>query len=371
MPVKKQTVNCIWNSFLKSGKRHLVITGARGSGKTTLLHTLFPEQCPGLTTWAKPKQAVYSLENMTGQTMKVGAFDASLPGPGNQMVLLQNSFTMLGVPAIYRCMESDSQWVTMDEIGYLEAQCEAYHDALRQLLDKKRVAAVVRKQEIPFLKELCNREDAFVIDMDAPFGRIGCVIMASGLGKRFGSNKLMADFDGKPMILRALQASEALKANRVVVTRHQDVANLCQDLGVDVILHDMPHRSDTVRLGLEFLNHVDACLFLPGDQPLLRPETVEAMVQQWNDDRSAIVRPFHEGTAGSPVLFPQWTFSELLNLPEGKGGGWVINQHPERVMTVPVEDPYQLMDADTPETLAFLLRTLQESQESAPESQYL
>lgn len=27
---------------------------------------------------------------------------------------------------------------------------------------------------------------------------LGCVIMASGLGKRFGDNKLMADFDGQP-----------------------------------------------------------------------------------------------------------------------------------------------------------------------------
>ena len=91
------------------------------------------------------------------------------------------------------------------------------------------------------------------------FPQTGCVIMASGMSKRFGSNKLMADFHGKPMILRALQASEGLKARRVVVTRHREVAQLCEDLGVDVLLHDMPHRSDTVRLGLEFLGDMDAC----------------------------------------------------------------------------------------------------------------
>ena len=357
MPAFRPTASCIWNSFLSSGKRHLVITGTRGSGKTTLLNALFPEKLPGLITWAEPKKAVYLRENITGQTIQVGAFDPSLPGPGNQMVLLQDGFITLGVPAIHRCMESDSQWVTIDEIGYLEAQSEIYHDALRQLLEKKQVVAVVRKQELPFIRELCNREDAFMIDLDDPFRNIGCVIMASGLGKRFGSNKLMADFHGKPMILRALQASEAFKAHRVVVTRHPDVAKLCQELGVDVILHDMPHRSDTVRLGLEFLGNVDACLFLPGDQPLLRKETVEAMVRQWNADRNTILRPFHNEAPGSPVLFPQWAFSELLNLPEGKGGGWVIKQHPECVTAFPVEDPYQLMDADTPETLE-LLRSL-------------
>lgn len=354
MPAKKQTESYIWNSFRKSGKRHLVITGTRGSGKTTLLNTLFPEKLPGITTWAEPKQAVYLRENSTGQTVQVGAFDPTLPGPGNQMVLLPEGFAALGVPAIHRCAESDSPWVTVDEIGYLEAQCDRYHEAIRQLLEKKQVAMVVRKQKLPFLAELCNREDAFVVDMDAPFENVGCVIMASGLGKRFGGNKLMADFHGEPMILRALQASQALKAHRVVVTRHQDIAKLCKDLGVDVILHDMPHRSDTVRLGLEFLGNVDGCLFLPGDQPLLRRETVETMVWQWAQEKSAILRPFHGQTPGAPVLFPRWTFPELLQLPEGKGGGWVIHRHPECVKAFLVDDPYQLMDADTPETLALL-----------------
>ena len=294
---------------------------------------------------------------MTGQTVQVGTFDASLPGPGNQMVLLPDGFETLGISAIRRCMESDSQWITIDEIGYLEAQSEAYHHALRQLLDQKQVAMVVRKQELPFLAELCKRKDVFVIDMDDPFRNIGCVIMASGQGKRFGGNKLMADFHGKPMILRALQASEAIKAHRVVVTRHQDVAKLCREMGVDVILHDLPHRSDTIRLGLEFLGNVDACFFLPGDQPLLGRETMEAMVRQWNEDRAAILRPFHHETPGSPVLFPQWTFPELLNLPEGKGGGWVLKQHPESVKAFSLDDPSQLMDADTPEILE-LLRNL-------------
>ena len=35
---------------------------------------------------------------------------------------------------------------------------------------------------------------------------IGCVIMASGLARRFGSNKLLADFGGRPMLCRALDA---------------------------------------------------------------------------------------------------------------------------------------------------------------------
>ena len=354
MPVKKLTAPCIWNSFRSSGKRHLVLTGTRGSGKTTLLRELFPEKLPGLTTWAEPKQAVYLKENTTEATVQVGAFDPELPGPGNQMVLLQDGFTSLGVPALVRCMESDSPWITIDEIGYLEAQCESYHEALRKILEKKQVAAVVRKQKLPFLEELCNREDAFALDLDDPFGNIGCVIMASGLGRRFGGNKLMADFHGKPMIFRILDATEGIFAQRVVVTRSEEVSALCLERGIQVVLHGLPHRSDTVRLGLGAMPEIDRCMFATADQPFLRKETVSALALASGNDPDSIWRTVCDGTPGSPVIFPKWAFGELENLPEGKGGGVIIKKYPERLRTVSVRDKYELMDVDTPEDLAFL-----------------
>lgn len=186
------------------------------------------------------------------------------------------------------------------------------------------------------------------------FPKIGCVIMASGLGKRFGSNKLMADFQGKPMIQRALVATAGLFSQCVVVTRHEDVAALCREQNVDVVLHDLPYRSDTVRLGLEALGDLDACMFLPGDQPLLRRETVANLLQNWQQHPDCIIRPIHEDTEGSPVLFPSWAFPELKNLPEGRGGGVVIKKHPQEIFRVSVSNPFELADADTPETLEFL-----------------
>ena len=194
------------------------------------------------------------------------------------------------------------------------------------------------------------------------FPKVGCVIMASGLGKRFGGNKLMADFAGKPLFLRALEASEGLKDHRVVVTRHADVAEICRDLGVNVILHQLPNRNDTVRLGLEALGDLDGCLFLPADQPLLRRETVDGLVKAWENDRESILRPIHEDTPGAPVLFPAWAFPALRTLPEGKGGGWIIRNQSDRVKLLEVEDEFELMDADTPELLAVLERRFHDSQ---------
>ena len=183
------------------------------------------------------------------------------------------------------------------------------------------------------------------------FPKLGCVIMASGLGKRFGGNKLMAPFCGKPMIQWALDATEGLFSRRVVVTRQESVAALCREQNVDVVLHDLPHRNDTVRLGLEALGDLDACMFLSADQPLLRRETVAMLLENWRDSPNAILRPVYEDTEGSPVLFPAWAFPELKHLPEGKGGSVVVKAHPHAVFPVPVADPFELADVDTPEML--------------------
>ncbi len=336
-----------------SGKRHLILTGDRGSGKTTLLRQLFSEPQPGITSWAQPRQGVYLRENLSGKTVQVGAFDPSLPGPGNQMVPLPEGFAALGVPALLRCISADSPWVTIDEVGYLESGCAEYQQALRALLEQKQVAAVVRKQPLAFLQELCGRPDALVVDLDDPFGAIGCVIMASGLGKRFGSNKLLADFHGEPLICRVLDATEDIFFQRVVVTRHEEIARLCKAREIPTVLHSLPNRNDTVRLGLEAMEGLDRCLFAPADQPLLRKETVAALALV-SKGSPYLWRLSCEGVPGSPAVFPRWTFGELQTLPEGKGGGILFKKYPEHLRTVSVRDGYELRDVDRPEDLAEL-----------------
>ena len=56
------------------------------------------------------------------------------------------------------------------------------------------------------------------------------------------------------------------------------------------------------------------------------------------------------------MLFPKWTFDQLMNLPEGKGGGVIARKYRERVRTIPVRNEYELMDADDREMLEQLLR---------------
>ena len=204
---------------------------------------------------------------------------------------------------------------------------------------------------------------------------IGCVIMASGLSRRFGSNKLAAPFCGQPLLCRAFSITDTpLLAARIVVTRSAEVQELCRAHGIPVLLHSLPGRNDTVRLGLTALRAqhpgLAGCIFLPGDQPLLRRETLERLICAFGavgqkETEREIFRPGYwpehdqDPVVGSPVLFGSGYFAELCALPEGKGGNVLLRNHPEHLHVLPITDPAELLDADTPDALARLERLAQ------------
>ena len=190
--------------------------------------------------------------------------------------------------------------------------------------------------------------------------KIGCVIMASGMARRFGSNKLLHDFHGEPMMVRILRSTAATTmSHRLVVTRHPEVETICQAENVPCLLHDLPKRSDTVRLGVEKLletaQDLDGIMFAASDQPCLRAESIQNLCNAFGNDPANIYRLCWQDTMGNPVIFPRSTFEALLNLPEGKGGGAVIEAHPELVRTVSAQEEKELVDCDTPEILQSLL----------------
>ena len=190
--------------------------------------------------------------------------------------------------------------------------------------------------------------------------KIGCVIMASGMARRFGSNKLLHDFHGEPMMVRILRSTAATTIqHRLVVTRHPEVEAICKTEAVPCLLHDLPRRSDTVHLGVENLlltePKLDGIMFAASDQPCLTAESIQNLCDAFAQDPSNIYRLCYGDIMGNPVIFPRSTFDALLNLPEGKGGGAVIKAHPELVRTVSAQDERELIDCDTPEILQSLL----------------
>ena len=205
--------------------------------------------------------------------------------------------------------------------------------------------------------------------VETPNAVHGCIIMASGLGTRFGSNKLMADLDGEPLIAHAIRATDSLFAKRVAVTRHRDVAKLCRSLGVEAVMHDEPLRSDTVRLGMQAMDGCDTVTFVQADQPLISANALAALLHSAEERPELIWRVSFRGTPGAPVLFPAWAFDELRALPPGKGGGFVAKAHARHVRCVEAASEWELFDVDTVQDLEMLQAHMRECRDAATSCQ--
>ena len=185
-------------------------------------------------------------------------------------------------------------------------------------------------------------------------GKPGCVVLAAGSARRFGGNKLTATVEGVALIRRALSAVPAERFARVaVVTQYPKILALAKDFAFTPIPNEAPEAgvSRSIALGLAALGDCPGALFLVADQPLLRRESVDALVTLWQEQPEGIAALGHGGVRGNPCLFPARLFPELRALQGDRGGAAVIRRH-EDLLTLLEVDPRELQDADTPEALA-------------------
>jgi len=360
----RPTVDSIVKSFQNSGKKHFLITGNRGIGKTTLFLKLKERLCnsdeqmvPGITTYVIQQERVKLRDNITGEEVDIGMFQNSW------METVASGFQGLGARTLSKaidCREAD--WFTIDEIGFLESKIEEFKEGIRQVFDEKHVLAVIRKQELPFLNELKNRGDVYLIDMDEMRLNVGCVIMASGISRRFGENKLLVKFHGKTLVEQVLDLTEGeLFARRIVVTRTKEVFELCKEKGIEVLLHEFPGRGDAVRLGMEQMMDMDGCLFCPCDQPFLRRKSLNRMVGKFTYGEKKMFQLGINGKCAAPVLFAKEYFDELCHLPEKSGGSYIIKKYPEEADIVEAESELELQDIDTKEDYQNMIMELEKT----------
>ena len=171
----KLTAEIFWEQYTNSGKKHLLITGWRGKGKTTLFNKLIKFICyedttlPGLTSVYIPKTGVMLRDNTTKEEAAVGIYCPEKAEIGKNMIPYSDGFYTVGIPALNAVLNSNSQWFSMDEIGFLESNETQFQQALLTAMESKNLVAVVRKTEkgtVPFIDEILSHKDAFVIDLD-------------------------------------------------------------------------------------------------------------------------------------------------------------------------------------------------------------
>lgn len=189
--------------------------------------------------------------------------------------------------------------------------------------------------------------------------RIAGIVLAAGLSSRMGSNKLLAEIDGKPLIRRSVEQALASSLDPVVVVTGNIEPEVREALsGLAIQLRNNPDfstgLSSSLKCGLIGLPpDCDGALILLGDMPDVAPTLIDRLIAAFDpdDDRAICVATRH-GKRGNPVLWARRFFHEMMALEGDIGAKHLMSVHDEEVWEVEAENDGPLIDIDTPEALA-------------------
>lgn len=188
---------------------------------------------------------------------------------------------------------------------------------------------------------------------------LDAVILAAGLSRRMGCNKLLLPF-GESTVLGHFLAKfpYALFARVIVVVTDRAVEDIARAFPVQISHNKRPEagKSSSIRLGLEAGEAQRGVLFSVADQPLLAGSTIMTLVEMFRTHPARIVLPKVAGTPASPVIFPADLRSALRDLQGDEGGRKVVQRHGERVLAVEFPSPDEFCDIDTDDHYQDILR---------------
>ncbi|QRM55621.1 molybdopterin-binding/glycosyltransferase family 2 protein [Sinorhizobium sp. BG8] len=189
---------------------------------------------------------------------------------------------------------------------------------------------------------------------------VAVVVLAAGKASRMGSDgrhKLLAEFDGEPLVRRSVEAAlRARPARVVIVTGHRasDVEAALAGLPVEVARNPdyAQGMSTSLQCGLGLAGGTaDGILVLLADMPHVTDSDLRALMDAFEQaGGSAIVRAVSGGKRGNPVILPRSTFPAINRLEGEVGARNIIEASGVDVIDVEIGEAAQV-DVDTPEAV--------------------
>ncbi|MHB8876766.1 MAG: nucleotidyltransferase family protein [Myxococcaceae bacterium] len=178
------------------------------------------------------------------------------------------------------------------------------------------------------------------------------VIFASGSGTRMGSDKLLLEVDGVPMLARAVApylACAALSEVLVVVRPGFRLPGLPDEARVIENPAHAEGMASSMRAGLAAAREGSEGIVLGlGDLPFLKPATVSRAIEAWRAAGGELLVSMHQGRRGHPVVLGARYRDELLATRGDVGAREVLRAHPGRVTLWESGDTGIADDVDTP-----------------------
>jgi molybdenum cofactor cytidylyltransferase len=183
---------------------------------------------------------------------------------------------------------------------------------------------------------------------------IAAVVLAAGLSRRMGQAKLLMKVGGRAIIRYVVESVLVGGVDSVWVVTGPDVEPIEAALAgieVQIAVNPAPEegQAGSVRTGIAALPaSVDWALIALGDQPLLAPAIIPALLAARRTSPKLIVAPRYRDGQGNPVVFRREIFPELLRLSGDQGARPIIQREPARVEWVDLDLPMP-PDVDTPD----------------------
>lgn len=192
----------------------------------------------------------------------------------------------------------------------------------------------------------------------APF-RFGTAILAAGASTRMGTPKQLLELDGKPLLVRAVEAALASPSWPVVVVLGAHAERIRPLLArLPVLVTENPAWAEgmaaSIRAGIttlqQFSRGLDAALIALCDQPAFSADTIAQLVAAQRATGRSIVAARYAGRHGAPAMFLREHFPTLSALTGEEGARALLNSQVDRVASVDL--PALALDLDTPADLA-------------------
>ena len=183
--------------------------------------------------------------------------------------------------------------------------------------------------------------------------RGAAVVLAAGTARRYGSDKRLADVDGRPMLLRTLQPYIERLEHVVVVVRPDDPVRSLLPQSVRTVIAEDAKLGMGHSLAAAVRNVTEYAWLLVGlgDMPWITTNTITAIANCIDELSYAIVRPTYQGTPGHPVAFTNDFYRELSLLQGDEGARKLLRRESERLVELGVSDAGVLRDIDRPAQL--------------------
>ena len=183
------------------------------------------------------------------------------------------------------------------------------------------------------------------------------IILAAGAATRFGRPKQLLRIKDKYLIEWVVDAALNSRLSRIVLVlgyAHQKILQALAEkpqhskLHIEINPHYKKGQSHSLRIGLSTLkNDFPAVIFLLGDQPMLNSATINTLLEKFWSAEKDICVPTYRGQRKNPAIFSRRFYGHLMDLKGDTGARQLIDDNPDQVLTIEIDDPLCFLDIDT------------------------